>query len=628
MCGLVAYFSLNNELSNEKKFYKALNSLSHRGPDDEGTELINLRDGELIIGHKRLSILDLKESGHQPMISPSGNLILSFNGEIYNYKELRDELVAKGEKFYSSTDTEVLLRHWEISGKNCLKKLKGMFAFAIFNKNSNTLTIVRDGFGIKPIYYKKEKDNLYIGSELKAIIELSNSRKDVNYLAAYDYLVQNTYDYSEITFFDKIFQLKPGHLIEFKLDKNLPFKEIKWWVPESNKILSLNFKDSSQLLRELFLENINLHLRSDVPFGAALSGGIDSSSIVCAMRYLNPQMPIHTFTYLDENKKINESYWANKVNNFVGAISHEVIVSPEDLINDLSNLINCQGEPFGSSSSYAQYRVYKEAQKNGIKVILDGQGADELFAGYNGYVGYRLLSLIEEFKIFKAFSFLKKWSTFPNRDIKLGIMDFGRITMPDKLYEFSRKKLGRDFKPKWLNYNFLEKFNIKYSERRDIFSKKYKKKRVLERLTNSITGRGLQGMLRSADRNSMHFSVESRLPFLTNNMAEMVFSLPENFLINDNGLTKAIFREAMKGIVPNEILFRKDKIGLETSQGIWLSKNSDKFRDEIINWAENDEAINSNQLLAFYDKNINNHKNSDLIWRIINYAFWYNRFIK
>ena len=626
MCGIAGCIT-NNALINKQKFKNALEYLDHRGPDDTGIEEIKLDDGLLILGHKRLSILDLSGLGHQPMISSSKNLILTFNGEIYNYKELKKELSCLGFKFETSSDTEVLLNAWTKWGKDCINKFRGMFAFGIYDKTKQVLTLVRDNFGIKPLYYKKDKSNLYFSSEINAILKLSPYSNQPNYVSFYNYLVQNTYDNNSDTFFENIYQLEPGYLIEFQFGDEISFTKAKWWQPNFKKFQKPNYENSVFELRNLFLKNIELHLRSDVPVGAALSGGLDSSSIVCAMRYLYPDMDINTFTYIDDNQKISEFKWAKIVNEYVGAIPHYVRGTSENLKNDLDNLIKSQGEPFASTSSYAQYCVYKAAKDNGIKVTLDGQGADELLGGYDGYVGYRMLSLIEEFKIFKTISFLIKWSKYPRRNIKLGIMDLGRITLPDKIYMLLRKKLNRDFRPNWLNYDFLKKYNIYYSEIRDDFKNEFSGKRVTEKLIASLNGRGLPALLRIADRNSMQFSVESRLPFLTCDMAEFTLNLPENFFIDENGLSKSIFRKAMKGIVPENILWRKDKIGLETSQNKWILKNSVFFREILESWALKCDAVDEERLMKYFDFSIEKYHNSDAIWRLINYAYWYENFI-
>ncbi|KOR27557.1 asparagine synthase, partial [Achromatium sp. WMS1] len=278
------------------------------------------------------------------------------------------------------------------------------------------------------------------------------------------YLVHGIYDNHEKSFIENVLHLPPGHLISFQLAKHIETSPIRWWQPNFNNISTLSFVDAAAEIREKFLVNVKLHLRSDVPIGVALSGGIDSSAIVCAMRYLEPKMPIHTFTYIAENCDFNEESWANKVNKHVGAIPHQVFLSKDSLLSDLEDMIIAQGEPFGSTSIYAQYCVFKHAKEAGITVMLEGQGADELLAGYDGYPGFRLLSLLENREYVPFIKFLNNWAKWPNRSHKLAIMELARILFPDQIYATARKYLGRDFRPNWLNIDMLKGHGIAFTE--------------------------------------------------------------------------------------------------------------------------------------------------------------------
>jgi asparagine synthase (glutamine-hydrolysing) len=422
MCGILGLYSISsNKLEGffDAKLELALNALKRRGPDDSGLERIVLpslaNDQQfLALGHTRLSIIDLTSSGHQPMNSFDGRYAIVFNGEIYNYRELRAELKSAGHIFYTDSDTEVLLISWIHWGEDCLYHLIGMYAFAIYDRHSGLLNCVRDPFGIKPFFYTKDHGFIF-ASEINALIELMPKKPTLNWQRSYDYLVHGDYDSSTETFFSGIYHLQPGHLIQINTFTGEVESPKRWWSPQIKEQLVLKFDDAVSQVREIFLKNIRLHLRSDVALGAALSGGIDSSAIVCAIRHIEPDLPINTFSYIAPGTELNEEYWVDLVNKHVNARPHKIYVSNQELVRDLDEMIRSQGEPFGSTSIYAQYRVYQEASESGVIVTLDGQGADEIFAGYDGYPGQRLRSMLENGQISKAINFLNNWSRWPGR---------------------------------------------------------------------------------------------------------------------------------------------------------------------------------------------------------------------
>ena len=620
MCGILGIFLEEaGNIGVEEKFLSALKTLNHRGPDDNGFETYKIKQNKiLMLGHTRLSILDLSEAGHQPMSMESDNLTIVFNGEIYNYKEIREDLIKKGYEFKTQTDTEVLLKAFHCWGVRCLKKLIGMFSFCIFDKENNKITLVRDAFGIKPLFFSKTEDRLIFASELPALLNLFGKKRRPNLQAAYDYLVHGDYGTYKQTFFEGIEQLMPASYVEFDLATSTISKPIRWWTPtikENNKIA---FEDAVLQVREKFLNSVRLHLRSDVPVGAALSGGIDSSAIVCAMRKNDSDVPIHTFSYISEGQK-SEEKWVDLVNSYTGSLGNKITATHEDLIGDIDKLIRIQGEPFGSTSIYAQYKVFQLARERGIKVTLDGQGADELLAGYLGYPGERILSLLERLQVISAFRFSLQWSKVVDRSYKLAWLYFGRKILPDNLYKLSRRVLGRNFEPSWLNADLLKSSKVKRSERRLKINAKSKGRRVIEQLAYSLGSRGLPKLLRHADRNSMAFSIESRVPFLTIELADYLYSLPEEFLVSNNGETKYVFRYAMEGILPKEILERQDKIGFDMDTVDW----SQFYIDEL-------KETDTSNLKNFIDFDLltakNNLKNEKLYWRLLNYAKWYNQF--
>lgn len=607
-----------------QRFQRALKRLSHRGPDDQGFERVQSKVGEGFLGHTRLSIIDLSRSGHQPMESTCGRYTLIFNGEIYNYRELRVELAELGFNFRSNSDTEVLLAAWIAWREHCLTRLTGMFAFAIFDRIEDSLYCARDPFGIKPFFYYADQGQICFGSEIPALVELVGNDIKPNFQKGYEYLVAGRYDDSAHTFFEGIYQLLPGHLMRVNLDSIGRLNISEWWRPRIEGSCQLSLADAAENLRAMFLNNIRLHLRSDVPIGAALSGGLDSSAIVCAMRHVEPELPIHTFSFVAPGTSVNEEKWIDIVNQHVGAVSHKVLITPEDWVADLDDMIRVQGEPFGSTSIYAQYRVYRLAKENGVTVTLDGQGADELLAGYNGYPVQRVRSLIDSNRYLDAVHFLRAWGRWPGRSTSTALMQLVSPFVPRGLRGIALKAVGRDPIPIWLDGEFVKGAAIRSFHYKSDSSVGFPKGRhLMHILRESLTGKGLNALLRHGDRNSMRWSVESRVPFLTASMAEFLLSLPENYLISGDGETKHIFRAAMRGIVPDSILDRKDKIGFQSPERDWLTA-ARPYINKILDEAKEVPILNATACRDVVARMLNGQMAfSSLAWRIINYSRWY-----
>jgi asparagine synthase (glutamine-hydrolysing) len=579
MCGLAGIFHFDRSNIDPQLLTKFSEVLTNRGPDDRGflgwsgtssvqlsrhpDELSNCSLGML---HRRLSILDLGPGGWQPMATPNGRYAIVFNGEIYNYLELQTELKALGYIFSSHSDTEVLLYAYAQWGTQSLNRLVGMFAVAILDTQKRSIFLARDFFGIKPLYYTRWHNGFAFASEIKALLEIPDINRQVNPQKLYDYLRFGITDYGGDTLFANIHQIPAAHYLEVPLDYPTEFQPVRYWQVDLDRRLEISFEAAAQQLQELFLNNIRLHLRSDVPVGAALSGGIDSSSIVMAMRYLEPDLQLHTFSYIAESPKINEERWVDLVSQTANSISHKIQATPEQLVADLNNLIYLQDQPFGSTSIYAQHQVFRLAREAGIKVMLDGQGADEILAGYRHHLGPRLASLIRQRKWTQATEFLSKASKLPDFDALQLILMGGGLLLPESIIDTARNLVGKSFAPAWLNDTWFIDRQAKLR-----FSLPTHSQDVLKEKLHQSLETGLLSLLRYEDRNSMVSSIESRVPFLTPNLVEFLFSLPEEYIVAPDGTSKAIFRQAMRGIVPDSILDRRDKIGFATPELSWLT---------------------------------------------------------
>jgi asparagine synthase (glutamine-hydrolysing) len=561
------------------------------------------------------------------MHSPDERYVIVFNGEIYNYKELREELKQLGGAFVSNSDTEVLLAAWRTWGKSCLARLEGMFAFAVYDREAATLTCVRDAFGIKPFFYAQESESFLFASEVAALAELKSDKLKLNWQRAYDYLVHGDYDSRPETFFEGVSHLPPGHFVSVDLANKTVGNPEPWWVPRITERRDLSFEQAAEQVRENFLQSIRLHLRSDVALGAALSGGVDSSAVVCAMRHVAPDQPIHTFSYIAAGSDVNEERWADLVNRHVGAVAHKVVVAPQELARDLDDMIRTQGEPFGSTSIYAQYRVYQLAKENGITVTLDGQGADEALAGYSGYPGPRLRSLLETGQWGRAGQFLYAWAQWPDRSLSMGLKLTVAEMSDGPIYQALRRVSGRQAMPVWIKGDALMERNVSLRHPRLRPELEERGRRVMAELAHSLTKRGLSSLLRHGDRNSMRFSVESRVPFLTLEQVELLLSLPEHYLISDGGETKSVFRAAMRGIVPDEILDRKDKIGFQTPEQQWLTSMADTVRE----WLQADIGLpflDQSAVLREFEEIVAGRKAfSWQVWRWVNFIRWHQHFL-
>jgi len=629
MCGIFGILS-NGDLN--FPIEKFLKQLQHRGPDDSGAiywcgghgiEATDDSSGgyRVALGHRRLSIIDVSSAGKQPMRSHDANTWIVFNGEVYNYIELAEELETAGVSFRTRTDTEVVLEaivRW--GPEKASKKFVGMFAIATLNTQTGNLTLIRDGFGIKPLFYCKWSNGIAFSSEINALLELPGIDQSLEPDKTWHYLRFGVTDHGETTLLTGVKQVPPGHWMVISGDNyDISAERKQYWSPNSITVRKISYGDAVQKVRDAFLENIRLHLRSDVPIGTALSGGVDSSAIVCAVRYLKPNQEIHTFSYIADDARLSEERWIDAVNSHVGAIPHKVKASADDLIEDIQALMKVQGEPFGSTSIYAQNRVFKEARACGIKVMLDGQGADELLGGYPQYQGARLASLIAQGKFIEAAQFLLSQRKWPDRSTRSVLINGLGHLLPDKFRPIARSFVGRSDNPIWANQKWFDQLRV---NRNCPWYHSSDKDYLRSDLKESVQV-GLLGLLRYEDRNSMAYSIESRVPFLTTNFAELVLSLPESYLIGEDGTSKRIFRDAMRGIVPDPILYRRDKVGFATPEFEWLKKNT-QFLTNSLSKANAVPCLNQQEVNIYYNDVLEGRiPFSFQVWRLLNFINWY-----
>lgn len=583
MCGI------NGITACDEKAIKLMNNtLKHRGPDTLQYKLFS----NLSLGHARLSIIDLTSAGNQPMTKFGYTIV--FNGEIYNYIELKEELIKKGYKFTTKTDTEVILAAYDFWGKDCLNKFNGMWAFAIYNPKKDELFLSRDRFGVKPLYYSVSDNKLIFSSEIKPILKLGIKREP-NIKTISSYLIKGIIDYDKNTFFEKIYNLEPGHYITWNL-KNNKYSIKRYYSIKLNKI-KISKKQAESKIQELLEDSIRLRYRSDVEVGCCLSGGLDSSTIVGVSDKLFHNHKLKTFSAVFPGSKINEEKYMDIVSKKLNVKNYKTKPKYTDLLKDINDLIYYQEEPFGSTSIYAQYRVMKLVSEKNVKVLLDGQGADELFAGYHSYFNSYINQLIREKRINEIIGSTLFWKYF------LFYMCSNPKRITNKILKINNSKL----------------YKLKYQ---GITIPKYIDEYMLLCMKTS-----LRTLLKWEDKNSMRFSIESRVPFLDYRLVEFAFSLPYYYKIK-NFETKYIFRKAIKDYIPKEIIDRKDKIGFATPENDWFkTKEFDKFVKDII-YSESFKSRpywNYTEIQKIYLKK--NKEYYSNIWRIINTELWLRQFI-
>ena len=604
MCGIAGFYGFKDD----RLLRKFSSQLTHRGPDGEGF----YRDSEVSLLNRRLAIIDLK-GGNQPIYNEDASVVVVYNGEIYNYRELKKELIKKGHTFKTKSDTEVIVHGYEEWGEKCFDRLNGMFAIALRDVKKKKMFLVRDHFGIKPLYYSIFDDKLVFSSEIKPIFLSGLIKRAPNDRIIYRYLKFRVHDDGRETFFKNIYRLRPGELIEIR---NSKFEVRKYSYLEKELYSSSAVeKNSSRQARTIMdfkkelIRAIKYRLISDVPVGTCLSGGLDSSTVVAVVNNLLKNHVKEaksvgriqkTFSAVFPGSTNDEERYIDAlISKMTNIKPYKINPNPKEFFEDLKEFIKIQEEPTISTGPYAQYKVMEMAQGK-VKVLLDGQGSDEMMAGYLPYYSVYFRQLWKEKRYFKLF--------------------YEMMAAPDVLIRYVKEKFVFPVKVKsLLNQRFAEK----YRKEKFFVENKNLKKRLIE----DVFYNSLQSLLRYEDKNAMAFSLEGRVPFLDFNLIKHIFSLPDEAIIK-GGWNKNALRQATKNLLPEIINKRRDKIGFTTPEYEWFMSKKDilmKFfsSKEFGQRPYFDQVEVVKAFQEFTEK-----KNTDtmVFWRILNTHFWIKEF--
>ncbi|MEZ5031444.1 MAG: asparagine synthase (glutamine-hydrolyzing) [Saprospiraceae bacterium] len=590
MCGITAIFNKSGIRTDTLGKANAL--AAHRGPDDEGFllwrpdatwrmyagndssaasrahhQLALLPNDDTTwqvgLGHRRLSILDLSPQGHQPM-TLDGRFAITYNGEVYNYLEIRQELQALGHAFHTGSDTEVMLHAWLEWGPEALDRFNGMFAFVLLDTHMQKLYAVRDRFGVKPLYYTDQPGYLAFASEVKQLRILPEYQFVLDEYTAYDFLRYSSLDHNTSTFELGIYQLPQGHLFELNF-RSGEHRLQPWYRLQPVPFIG-NDQEAFEQFRHLLKDSVRLRLRSDVPVGSALSGGLDSSTIVCLMREIldeqgDSEKILETVTSCSTDKRYDETEFAQTIIDHTHSRGHKVFPELEQLTHDLQRMIWHLDYPFGSTSPFSQWCVFEGAARAGLTVMVDGQGADEQLAGYGGNDMALYIGLLSGGELAQLMSEVRAYRQYRGHWPLGFVLGAVQYHLPEGLMNRlpERYRIFKQHPPFWM--------------RQGNGSPAPKWPGSLQQsLCRQVTERPLPSLLRYEDRNSMAFSIESRVPFMDYRLIEFTLGLPER-LVYRQGERKYILRQAFQGVVPDNILQRRDKMGFVSAEERWLRED-------------------------------------------------------
>jgi asparagine synthase (glutamine-hydrolysing) len=563
MCGIAGVVSTERDFACAAATKRMLNAQRHRGPDGEGSWSARVGNFKVALGHLRLAIIDLTEGGHQPMFLPDGSQGLIFNGEVYNYKELRSELEELGVAFHTQSDTEVLLWALATWGEDAFKKFNGMWAIAWVDLRKRTLLLSRDRFGIKPLYLYRRDGTLFFASEIKAILAGSGERFGVNAQTVGRFLYQSLLDAQRESFFSGIEALPAGHNLRLALDGTTRPEAVLasyWTLASANGFVG--HQQGIEAVRATFLDAVRLRLRSDVPVGILLSGGMDSSSIAAAMRQtLGRDADLHAISAVSGRPEYDETPFIETVSHHLACPVHYVHLrhNPAEWFDLLDAVIYANDEPVGSFSPVAHYLLMEEAKRLGITVILSGQGGDENLCGYFKFVVFYLQQLSKGGHWLSA---LKVLSDFLRN---------GTVFSQFKLSEAKR------YLPRFVKPAEIDICGPRLQDHNFVVATGLGNGSLADRQRIDLTRLSVPALVHYEDRASMTWSREIRLPFLDYRLVQLLLSLGPELKLRD-GWTKWVFRKAMESYLPGSIVWRKDKQGFTIPQAQWLK---DELREKV-----------------------------------------------
>lgn len=577
MCGITGYFKSEDRLLSKDSLIEATNSIRHRGPDDAGY----YEDENVGLGHRRLSIIDLSSAGHQPMTSANGRYIIAYNGEIYNYLQLKQELQSNGFQFRSQSDTEVVVNGFEYWGSAIFEKLNGIFAISIWDKAEKKLILARDRMGVKPLYYWHENDLLLFGSEIKTILSYDIVKRKINLQSFHEFLYYG-YALGENTMFSGIKKILPGQYLEISKDKVMTKKF--WSINNINTISQNGIKESMAIsqTKSLLESAVSRQLVSDVPVGVFLSGGIDSSAITAfASKHYAGKLKSYSAGF-DFDGGHNELPLASKIAKKFGTQHHELMIQGKDITDIIKKMIYHHDEPFSDAANIPLYLMTQHV-KNDCKVVLQGDGGDELFAGYPRY---HIMSKYNQYKfIFTTLNAVK--SLIPSKYVRNKTERFYPLFKNDqskirfaKFLTEEREGIPEQFFTENIQKNFLQTNPFKryeeVSKELDFLSDNVQKLLWLD--TKIILP---DQFLEKVDKSTMANGVEVRVPFLDNDLASFALALPSELKVK-NGVKKYLLKKALDGILPNEVLYGPKK-GFGVPYQNWLKGPLKSFMEEIFN---------------------------------------------
>ncbi len=627
MCGIYGSVGFTPDRSR-------IDIVEHRGPDGSGWELFESPAGPVALGHRRLAIIDLSDAGLQPMSDASSRYHLTFNGEIYNYIELREQLRAEGRVVTSDSDSEVLLQSYIAWGDACLERFRGMFAFIIWDASEKVLFAARDRFGIKPLYYAKTEHGLALGSEIKQFHGLPGLATRMNVARVHDFLASGISNHTGETMFEGIHQLRGGEALRVECGGRPLELEIRRWYPVRAQAIDISEADAGERFHALLTDAVRLHLRADVPVGSCLSGGLDSSSLVCLMTPMLARdggSAVIAISACYAEKSVDEKPFMEAVVAKTGATPHYIYPKPEELLEIASDLTWHQDEPFGSTSIFAQWRVFEEAKRNGITVMIDGQGADEQLAGYHASFPYYINALLQGGHYGTLARTVLERNRYHGLPIMQQISALAPRVLPAKLAALVPKPAIKSHpQHDWLGGSAIKergnpKGAVAVAEEllglpavHDIAS-----------LCMTLTyASNLAMLLHFEDRNSMAHSIEARVPFLDHPLVEFSLGLGNDHKIV-GGDTKRVLRRAMAGVLPDAVLNRRDKLGFSTPEQIWLQGPMRPAMEAGVEktLALYPELFDVEATRAYTREILDGTRPFETtLWRIVNLGIWGERF--